>query len=162
MMFDVLQKWVGQVGHVGHEAANKETARQSPEATPGPPTPKQGGPGWAMLPLAHVAHAETNKVGHPDRQPKPAKEAKSRAPAHLAHPAHPKTAISRTATPAEHLAGLGGHDGALARFGIEAAHRLWDSARLWERDRDTPLAARWETQYWATLERLGEKEGTTP
>lgn len=55
-------------------------------------------------------------------------------------------------TPADHLAELGGFDGVARRFEPGAAHLLWDAARLWERDRGTPLEARWEEQYRRTWE----------
>lgn len=53
-------------------------------------------------------------------------------------------------TPAEHFAELGGWEGVRDRLDPVHAHFLWDSARLWERDRDTPRAERWAAQYWAT------------
>lgn len=62
-------------------------------------------------------------------------------------------------TPAEHLAAIGGWEGAAARFGPERGHRLWDAARLWVRDLGTPRAARWAAEYEAAL--MPSKEAAT-
>lgn len=60
---------------------------------------------------------------------------------------------------ANHLASLGGHDTLAKQYGLEIAHRIWDSARLWERDKDTGLADVWMAQYWAAIKRgkVGEQ-----
>jgi hypothetical protein len=50
-------------------------------------------------------------------------------------------------TPSESLTELGGYDGAAERFGMVIAHRMWDSARLYERDRDKATAERWIEQF---------------
>lgn len=55
-------------------------------------------------------------------------------------------------SPADHLAELGGYQGAQRHAG-EYAHLLWDAARLWQRDQGLPSATRWERQYWTMWEK---------
>jgi hypothetical protein len=69
----------------------------------------------------------------------------------LEHTVGVATTTVAITTPVEHLQSLGGYGPLAEQYGIECAHRLWDSARLWERDReDARLAVRWSRQYETT------------
>lgn len=59
-----------------------------------------------------------------------------------------------------HFRRLGGHEGVWRATGdLAIAHQLWDSWRLWRRDRSTERATRWEKQYWHYAARVDGRLG---
>lgn len=106
------------------------------------PIPESACPEVAPL---HIAHSADTALGQVDQV---ALEAPAAIVPSLA-PLHPGM------SPQDHFAQLGGHEAIALHYGdMPLAFRLWDSARLWTRDRDTERRARWEAQYRLAFERL--------
>lgn len=82
----------------------------------------------------------------------PAPHAESEAPAPILPPI--PLLLDGMSIP-DHFTLLGSHDALMLRYGdMPLAFRLWDSARLWERDYNTDRQPRWEAQYRAALQQL--------